>query len=238
MTHAEQSENIGAYALGALPELEARLFERHLMGCEACQDELQRLQQAADALPRSVTPYEAPPSLKASLMDVVNAEAAAGGVPRAEPRAAKARVRGRWLPRVRPAFAFAAAAAAIALAFYGGTRLDGDGGSGDPRTVAAEVDGKRMPDGSASLLIPENDDRGAVLRVQGLPDPGRGRVYQVWVQRGGEVVPVSIFGVDSRGAGAAAIPESLEDVSAVMVTRERDGGAKAPTEVPVLRVSV
>lgn len=59
------------------------------------------------------------------------------------------------------------------------------------------------------------------------PDPGCDRVYQVWVQRGGEVVPVSIFNVDSR-----------QDVTAVMVTLEQSGGAKAPTEVPVLRVSV
>jgi len=52
------------------------------------------------------------------------------------------------------------------------------------------------------------------------------------------VVPVSIFSVDSKGSGAAAIPESLDDVSAVMVTREDRGGAAAPTEVPVLTAEV
>ena len=223
MSHDEQVQNIGTYALGAMPELEARIFERHLMGCDSCQDELQRLQGAADALPRSVTPYEAPASLKASLMDVVNADAKRKPV----------RERRQWLPRFRPAMAFAAAA--CALAFIAGSQINsGD----DPRTVAAEVDSARLPDGSASLLIPENDDRGAVLRVHGLPDPGRDRVYQVWVQRGGEVVPVSIFSVDSKGSGAAAIAESLDDVSAVMVTREDRGGAMAPTEVPVLTAEV
>ncbi len=73
--HSEYAENVGAYALGALPELEAQVFERHLMACEECQEELQRLNEAVEALPRSVTPHEAPPSLKASLMEVVNAEA-------------------------------------------------------------------------------------------------------------------------------------------------------------------
>lgn len=231
MTHGEQAENVGTYALGAMPELEARIFERHLMGCDACQDELQRLQEAADALPRAVTAYEAPASLKESLMSVVNAEA--------ERDAASAPKRRReWIPRLsfRPSMAFATAAA-CALAFVAGAQLS-NGGGDDPRTVAAKVDGERLPDGSASLLIPENDDRGAVLRVQGLPDPGRDRVYQVWIQRGSEVVPVSIFNVDSKGSGAAAIPESLDDVSAVMVTREKSGGATRPTEVPVLTASV
>ena len=48
----------------------------------------------------------------------------------------------------------------------------------------------RLPDGSASLSVPEDADDGSVLRVEGMPDPGGDRVYQVWVERDGEVVPV------------------------------------------------
>ena len=71
-----------------------------------------------------------------------------------------------------------------------------------------------------------------------MPDAGRGRVYEVWVERDGEVAPASIFDVDASGSGAAAVPESLDDVDAVMVTRERRGGARQPTEMPVLRIDV
>lgn len=225
--HEEQVENIGAYALGALPALEAQVFERHLMSCTSCQEELQRLNEAAAALPRSVTPYPAPESVKQSLMATVRAEAAA-----AQPEPAREpRFRLSW-PRLRPAFAMAAAAVLIALAAYGITR-DVD----SSRTVTAQVDEARVPEGSASLSIPD-DGEGAVLRVKGMPDPGRGRVYQVWVQRGDEVVPVSIFSVDAAGDGAAAVPESLDDASAVMVTREKRGGATAPTEEPLLSAEV
>ena len=223
--HEEQVENVGAYALGALPDLEAQVFERHLMGCTQCQEELGRLSEAAAALPRSVTPYAAPDSVKSSLMAVVREEAA-----RTEAKPARG-----WrlsLPRLRPAFAMAAAALLVALAVYGLAR-DVDGA----RTVSAQVDERRVPTGRASLSIPEGDDD-AVLRVTGLPDPGRGRIYQVWVQRGEEVVPVSIFSVDSAGEGAAAVPGSLDDASAVMVTREKRGGAAAPTETPLLSVEV
>jgi anti-sigma-K factor RskA len=229
--HRDHAESIGAYALGALPELEAQVFERHLMGCELCQDELQRLSQAVEALPRAVTPHEAPPSLKASLMEAVNEDAA-----RTRP------VRERWrlsLPRLRPAVAWAAATFVLAAGVLGGYGLselarDENGG----RTLAAEVDEQRLPGGSASLSVPEDGGRGSVLRVQGLPDPGGSRVYQVWVQRRDEVEPVSIFAVDASGDGAAAVPESLEGVSAVMVTREPRGGSKVPSEDPVLRVQV
>ena len=230
--HDEHVESLGAYALGALPDLEAQVLERHLMGCEGCQDELQRLSEAAQALPRAVEQYQAPASLKTSLMETVRAEAA-----RPETQRAPARERRSWLPRLRPAFALAGAAAAVvlALAVIGLSRDDADESSS--RTVAAQVDEQRLPGGSATLSIPGGDD-GALLRVEGLPDPGRGRIYQVWVQRGEEVVPVSIFSVDQRGEGAAGVPGPLDGASAVMVTRERRGGAPAPTEPPLLNVEV
>ena len=226
-THSEQAESIGAYALGALPELEAQVFERHLMGCDDCQEELQRLNEAVEALPRSVTPHEAPASLKASLMEVVNAEAAPAQVRRPSPLLR--------LPRLRPAIAWAAAACVLAAAAgYGVSELARE----DTRTLQAQVDGTRLPDGTASLVVPEDDADGSVLRVYGFPEPEGNRIYQVWVERRGEVVPVSIFDVDESGDGAAAVPESLEDVGAVMVTREPRGGSRQPTEEPVLRVEV
>jgi anti-sigma-K factor RskA len=228
--HREQVESIGAYALGALPELEAQVFERHLMACEQCQEELHRLNEAVEALPRSVTPLEPPPSLKASLMDAVNADAA-------PVRERRRPALGRLVPGLRPAIAWAAAACVLAaVAGYGVSELARD--DGGARTLSAQVDRERLGSGSASLSVPEDEESGAVLRVEGLPEAGRGRVYQVWVERDGVVEPASIFDVDAEGAGAAAVPGSLDDVSAVMVTRERRGGAAQPTETPVLTVDV
>jgi len=206
--HAEYAENVGAYALGALPELEAQVFERHLMACEECQDELHRLNEAVEALPRSVAPHEPPPSLRASLMEVVNAEAAQ------KPAPARRRFA---LPQLRPATAWAAAACVLALGVgYGVSGLGQDDGS-EARTLSAQVDDQRVPGASASLSV---SDDGSVLSVNGMPAAGRGRVYEVWVERDGDVEPASIFDVNDRGSGAAAVPGSLDDVDAVMVTRE------------------
>jgi anti-sigma-K factor RskA len=227
--HVEQVESVGAYALGALPELEAQVFERHLMGCELCQQELLRLTEAVEALPRSVTPHEPPASLRATLMEQVHADA---------PRTRETRQPWRpSLPRLRPAMAWAAAALLIAavLVGYGASQLGGSNDGGG-RTLQAQVDMQRLPEGSATLSVPEDDGQGSLLRVEGLPDPGEERIYQVWVERDGEVIPVSIFDVDRNGAGAAAVPEPIDGISAVMVTREPRGGSLEPTEPPVLRI--
>ena len=81
-------------------------------------------------------------------------------------------------------------------------------------------------------------DRGAVLRVNGLPLPPAGGVYEVWVKRGASVSPASLFEVTRDGSGAAAVPDDLEGADAVLVTRERRGGAQMPTEPPVITVRV
>ena len=63
--HTSFSDDVGAYLLGALTDLEREAFERHLAECAECRDEVERLRPAADALPRSVEQMEPPPSLKA-----------------------------------------------------------------------------------------------------------------------------------------------------------------------------
>jgi hypothetical protein len=56
------------------------------------------------------------------------------------------------------------------------------------------------------------------------------------VQRDGTVVPHPTFEVGEDGGGAVAVTDDLSDAEAVLVTREARGGARAPTEPPVLRV--
>ena len=74
--HVRHQDDVGAYLLGALNDLERQAFERHLRGCAECQEELARLRPAADALPGSVQQFEPPARLKASLMEVVRARGA------------------------------------------------------------------------------------------------------------------------------------------------------------------
>lgn len=231
--HEDYQENIGAYLLGALTELETDVFERHLMGCESCRAEVEDLRLAAEALPRTVTPMRPPPGLKASLMEIVEGEAAAakeGGRSRRRP------LRLPQLPRLRPAMAWVSAAVLLLVGVAAGLALNGIGGD-ESRTVAAQVDQTRLPEASGSLMV-ASDERGGVLRVQGLPEPPRGRVYQVWLMRGDEVIPGALFVPRADGTGEAGIPDDLDGYDAVLVTREPAGGGRKPSEQPVLSVQL
>lgn len=229
--HEQYEENVGAYLLGALTELESEVFERHVASCPVCRQEFEQLRVASEALPRAVEPVEPPASLKRSLMATVNAEARERG------QAAPARRRFRLLrpfPRLSPAFAVGMACVlAVGAAIGFGVSKIG-GGSGD-QTVAALVDHARAPMGRASLVVSGDRAKGGLLRVQGMPQPGPNRVYEVWVHRGGSFVPAgALFDVGKDGTGSAAIPSDLKGVDAVAVTREPQGGTSQPSEQPVM----
>jgi anti-sigma-K factor RskA len=219
--HDRFQDDVGAYLLGALDDGERSDFERHVATCHVCQDELDRLQSAADALPRSVEQYEPPPSLKHALMEQVHAEAPA------EP------VRRRWsLERFRLTMPrLAAAAATLLVGVLAGYALSSGGGDGGgARTISASVDATRIGDARATLV----SDGRSHLQVAGMPQLRRGQVYEIWLKRGNRIDPGPLFAVDRNGNGVGAVPGDLDGVSAVMVTRERAGGARQPTEAPVV----
>ena len=239
--HTTYRDDVGAYLLGALNDLERQAFESHAASCDDCRQEVERLRPAVGALPRTVEQVEPPPGLKRSLMEVVEREArerhareAPVLAPEVPARAARAplplgeRLR-RLFDPVRPGMALAAVTLAL-LADFGVAQLIG----GDTRTVVAEVDETRIAGASARLSVEGDGEDGGTLRVDGLPPPAAGQVYQTWIQRDGKVVPQPTFEVGEDGAGAVPVTADLSDADAVLVTREPRGGARTPSEPPVL----
>jgi hypothetical protein len=236
--HERHADDAAAYLLGALNDLERQAFEAHLAVCAECREQTDALRPAAAALPRSVTPLAAPPSLKASLMEVVESEAAERATaPASRPLRERLAAMVPSFAGARPAVAWASAAFLLALGIAGGIGI-AQLGSGDEggKTLSASVDKARVPTASASLVVPGNGRDGAILRLHGLPQVGPGRVYQVWLQRGKEIMPGPTFLPRRDGSGAAAVPEAVDNADAVMVTREKLGGAAAPSEDPILTV--
>jgi len=226
--HEQYEENVGAYLLGALTELESEVFERHIASCAACRQDFEHLRLASEALPRAVEPVEPPASLKKSLMAIVEAEARERSQVAAPPRK---RFWQRPFPRLSPAFAAGMACLLLALGVAIGVGVANIGG-GSGKTVTALVDHSRAPMGTATLKVSDNH---GVMKVEGMPQPGDNRVYEVWVHKGDKFAPAgALFGVNRTGSGSAAIPTDLKGVDAVAVTREAQGGADQPSEQPVI----
>jgi len=227
--HTTFKDEVGAYLLGALSDAERVSFEAHLVDCPECRHGVERLRPAADLLPRSVEQVEPPPSLKRSLMDVVEREAKErGGAPSVARTPFGVRLRG-WLGgSLRPVLVGAAVVLAVAI----GIAIGQLGGGDEGRTVVATTS---LPDASGRLKI--HDDK-AVLEVRGMPSLDQGQVYQAWVRRDGMVEPEPTFEVGEDGSGAVAVPEDLTDAEAVMLTREPRGGSRAPSEKPILTVTL
>jgi hypothetical protein len=216
-----------AYVLGALEDDELHLYRGHLDTCAQCRAEVAELQPVADELPAGVAPAVASEQLRERILATVRAEAelldAAGErADRPPPREPRRRSRGLLVGLGAAAAACAAAAIAIAI---------GVGSSSGERVIP----GQAPPGAQASLH--QRDGR-AELVVAGMPPPALGRIYEVWLSRGGsDAKPTNaLFSVTNSGSGSVDVPNSLRGIKQVMVTSEPLGGSTHPTSPPLIRV--
>ena len=219
-------EDVAAYALGALPEPDARDFRRHLDECELCRTDLASLRPAVEALPALVEPVAPPPELKRRIMATVEAEAR-------ERRRAEAPERASWLDRFalrRPLPALAASFALLLAGVGVGITVTRD----SERTVAGPVVG--APTARAELRV--DGDRGTLV-VSNMPTPPRGRVWQVWTRHGhGAPRPTdALFTPARNGHASVVVPGGMNGVDEVLVTHEPSGGSERPTVKPSIRIS-
>jgi anti-sigma-K factor RskA len=223
----------GAYALDALSPEEAAEFRRHLQGCAACRDEVRELRRAA-ALLGAAESEAPPPELKGRIL------AAADRTPQQPPRAAVAPAQPRQPEPGRWRTWLAAAAAAVVVA--GGGAIAVDALNDDPPAPSAvervlEAEDARTATvetangGTLTVGVSPSRDEMAV-DTSGLPDPGEGRVYQIWAVHGEEMVSAAVL-EDVEAGAAMGMPG--EDTQ-VALTVEPAGGSEQPTSDPIVQV--
>jgi anti-sigma-K factor RskA len=237
--HEHYEDELAAYMLGSLDPDEASAFEAHLAGCGRCQARERWLRTSLDVLPSSVEQLEPPPALRERLMETVRSEA---GIAEEAPRreSATRRRRGRlpaWLGSLslRPATALAAVVLLLAAGVTG-YAIRGGGASG-PSTEQIAIRGTAAAPLARGTLVRDGDR--AVLQVSNLPQK-RGRVYEVWIVKRGQSVPIpaTLFQVGRNGGGSAGVPYGLDTAKQVLISSEPAGGSTQPTTEPVLSATI
>jgi hypothetical protein len=228
--HDDRLEEVAAYAIGALDPERVAGLEDHLAGCERCREELRWLSPAVQALPEAVERQEPPPRLKQRLMAEVRADAAEaaeagrGSRPGLAERLREVRLGGLTLkPLVGMAVAILVIAGAIGYAV-------GAGGGAGAHTTEVEPG----PDGVVAKVVTEGDH--GEIRLAGVEPLPKGRVLEAWVERDGVVEAVPGLFAPDQGGRATATIEDMNGVSAVMVTREPEGGTSKPTTKPIVEI--
>jgi anti-sigma-K factor RskA len=241
MTDDRFAESVPSYVLGALPEAEVADFEAHLATCARCRTEVEGLRPVADALAASAPPAAAPVGLRDRIMTTVNAEAALLHAAGPEADAAPPARRRGWLGslRLRPALAAVGVAALAAAAVIGFVVGQGGGGPSvttTPAPVTAQV-------GSGAKAFLAHDSGRIRLEARHWANPGKGRVYQVWLKSRGVSAPTptpALFTVGKDGSAAVDLPQAAASAQKVLVTSEQSGGSRTgiPSGPPVLTATL
>ena len=231
---------VGAYALDAVDDLERVRFDRHLVTCPSCEQEVAELRATAGRL-ADLTDIAPPARLK----DVVLAEVSRTRQVREGRPAAVRSGEARW----RRWTAAAVAAGIIAVGAAAATFVVEDQRVRDAQTQAAQAQQVSAilgaPDavvrttdaagGRVTVVLSASLDKGVAL-VHGLPDPGTSDAYQLWLLKGPKAESV---GVLAAGAGdGTQVFGNVRGAGAFGVTRERAGGATTPTLPMVGTISI
>lgn len=219
------------FALGALDAPERSEFERHLLLCERCREEVAVFEETAAALAYAVDAPRPPAELRERLLSRAREERAV--VVPFRRRAA--------LPAVA-AFAAVAAGVAVGLGIWAGSlssRLDSerDARRSETRALAvlAAAGARLVPlqGVSGTLIVASTGD--AALTFADLRRAPGGKTYEAWVIGPGGPVPAGLFDGESS---AVALDRKVPPGAVVAVTVERRGGVKAPTSKPILSARV
>ncbi|MGG6379604.1 anti-sigma factor [Paenarthrobacter sp. NEAU-H11] len=247
------------YALDAVTDEERRAIEQYISAAPESERTLffDRVRQARETLARTFRVEEEPPSdlfdrIVAQLPAQDNHPEADGPAPAAGPAAAPAgpsatgqpvagdelaKARQRREERRRPSgtrrwLAGVAAAAAIALGGVGVGSYLADLNdpinqvvrAGDLREASVDVAGG----GTATLLISSSEDA-AVVKMNGVPAPPAGKVYQMWLIPKDGSAPVSQGLMDEEALSKPAVVEGISSAAALGITVEPAGGSRSPT---------
>ena len=233
----------GAYAVDALPDAERRVFEAHLVDCEACAQEVAELQATAARL-GATQHAPPPPDLKRRVLAEIDRTRQFRPARPALPAAhAERSVRvGRALAAVAALLVVVTVGLAVMVTDLTGRldRLDAATRhvtdvltAPDARTVSVEA-----PDGTVARVVMSQQRGEAVFVASGMDPAPEAHTYELWTIHDDVLVPAARFDVDERGQVTEVLTGDMATVTAIGVTVEPAGGSPQPTSDPVMLIEV
>ena len=219
--HALIDELLAARALDGLDQGDAALLERELAAhgdCEECRRLETEHAEVAGMLALALDPR----AVRGDMADRILAEDRTAAAPIEHIGVRRDTRLGWW----QAAFGVAAAVALV-FAILLATR-DG-GGSGVPGSAIVAFEGTAPGELAMSFTPGES---GALVWATGLPDPGPGKVYELWMIEDGEPVRGTCLAPEG-GAVAAFLDADPSSADLLAVTVESEECPDAPTTDPV-----
>jgi anti-sigma-K factor RskA len=240
----------GAYAMDAVPEPDRAAFERHLAGCESCQQEVRGLRETAAAL-AAATAVQPPTALRdAALRAAARTRQLPPAVAQAPApwRALVPRLLSGWRrPRLRLVLATALACVLIAAVVVAGmsaygmhSRLDqAQGHDHEVAMVLGAPDATMMTahviTGGTATVIMSHRERALVFTAADLRVLPSSESYELWLMGPAGSKPAGMISVSVRGKMVGPMVVSgLSAADRVGLTVEPAAGSSQPTSPPVM----
>jgi anti-sigma-K factor RskA len=214
----------GAYAVDALDEHERAQFERHLAECADCRAEVDSLRGAAASLADAVAATP-PPQLRADVLAAITKVRPLPPLPNQLPGNGRGR-RFRGLLVAAAAVAVVGSGVLVTQPWDDGTNpVDQVIAAADADQVSAKIDG-----GKATVYRSESLGKAALV-TDDLPAVSDGKVYELWLQVDGAMVPAGLL--DASGDQEFLLTGDASKATAAGITVEPEGGSKQPTTTPI-----
>jgi anti-sigma-K factor RskA len=225
----------GAYAVGALDDIERAHFEAHLETCADCRQEVAGLLEAT-ALLAETTAVAPPPHVRDAVLagistvrplppvvEKTHATATAAGARRASGR--------RWFPALVAAAVLAVVGVGVAV-----TQPWDDDATSQRRISAAdqiigasdvEMVNLDLEGGGHATVYRSKQHGRAVIVTKDMPAAPDGKVYELWLQRGDQMVAAGLM--PDRADQTFLLEGDATDAVGVGITIEPAGGSEEPT---------
>lgn len=242
--HDELRDSVAAWLVGALESAEAERVRLHVAECDECQADLVRLRPAAESIGLASSDASLPAGARERILQRARQTAGDGERPVARvasvPRTRKPRPY-----REQARFPIQTVAAMLAIALLAGAAAGAVGGrlaAGQPSAEVArfQLGGHGSMTGASADVVDIRNEGFAFVTFSHLPDLPDGKVYELWLIKGGAApVDAGVFVPDPNGGKTVLVAQPLRGYATMAVTAEAaPDGAAAPTQQPELYGSV